>query len=272
MDLDKPHPERRTHPQMRTPPTTFYQKGTCVDKQVTAEKEPLYQKLKKTGNPQAAVQTALTLLRHHSPKEAAKVLGISTRWAYILKKRAEENNYNPLACLGKRGPKSPMPTRTPRHIEEVVVDLAKKTNLGPRRLGIHLQACGIFLSPFTIRNILRRYHFRCRKVKTVNGSRRYVADLSSFSPLQMWQIDAKYLADANSLPPPAYAAIFRHRLPRYQFTAIDLKTRIRFIAFAYQLTFTNGLAFMLLLKTWLRAFGVTQPLFFQTDNGPEFGG
>ena len=92
---------------MKTPLTTFYQKETPSEKRSPAEAEPLYQKLKKTGNPQAAVQTALTLLRHHSPKEAAKVLGISVRWAYVLKKRAEENNSNPLACLGKRAYSDP---------------------------------------------------------------------------------------------------------------------------------------------------------------------
>ncbi len=29
---------------------------------------------------------------------------------------------------------------------------------------------------------------------------------------------------------------------------------------------------MLLVKAWLRAFGISQRLFFQTDNGSEFGG
>ncbi|GFN22490.1 hypothetical protein TAMC210_08060 [Thermanaeromonas sp. C210] len=74
------------------------------------------------------------------------------------------------------------------------------------------------------------------------------------------------------MPLKAYAAILRNKLPKYQFTAIDIKTRLRFIAYATELTFNNGLTFLLLLAYWLRAFGVFHHLFFQTDNGGEFGG
>ncbi|MDN5293410.1 MAG: hypothetical protein PWQ31_715, partial [Eubacteriales bacterium] len=65
----------------------------------------------------------------------------------------------------------------------------------------------------------------------------------------------------------AYAAILRNKLPKYQFTAIDVKTRIRFIAYASELTFKNGLTFLLFLAHWLRAFGVKNRPFLQTDNG-----
>jgi len=80
------------------------------------------------------------------------------------------------------------------------------------------------------------------------------------------------VADKTALPPEAYAAIFRNNLPKYQFTAIDVKTRLRFIAYAHNLSFSNGLAFMLLVEAWLRSFGVKQRGFFQTYNGTEFGG
>ncbi|GAV23976.1 Integrase catalytic region, partial [Carboxydothermus pertinax] len=86
------------------------------------------------------------------------------------------------------------------------------------------------------------------------------------------QIDSKHIADQSALPSDAYAAIFRNKLPKYQFTAIDVKSRLRFIAFANELTFKNGLSFLLLVAFWLRALGVNQHLFFQTDNGEEFGG
>ncbi|MCG0278631.1 MAG: integrase, partial [Thermanaeromonas sp.] len=126
--------------------------------------------------------------------------------------------------------------------------------------------------PYTIRNILRRSGVKCRKVKTYNGQKRYFVNLSAFKPLQFWQIDTKYIADQHALPLEAYAAILRNKLPKYQFTAIDIKTRLRFIAYATELNFKNGLTFLLLLAYWLRAFGVIDHLFFQTDNGEEFGG
>jgi putative transposase len=136
-----------------------------------------------------------------------------------------------------------MPNRTPLHLEKLVVELAKETNLGPQRLAGMLQrSFAISLSPSTIRNILRRYGLRCQKYRTVNGNRRYKADLDKYRPFEFWQIDAKYVADKTALPPEAYAAIFRNNLPKYQFTAIDVKTRLRFIAYAHNLSFSNGLA------------------------------
>jgi len=72
----------------------------------------------------------------------------------------------------------------------------------------------------------------------------------------------KHIADQNALPSKAYAALFKNKLPLYQFTAIDVKTRLRFIAYAHSLSFENGLTFMLLVEAWLRAFGVNHPLFY----------
>ena len=47
---------------------------------------------------------------------------------------------------------------------------------------------------------------------------------------------------------------------------------MRFLAYADELSFKNGLTFMLLVANWLRTFGVRTKVFFQTDNGTEFGG
>ena len=233
----------------------------------------LYNRLKQSGNPQAAVQTIISLLDKHTPKEVALVMGVSVRWVYTIRKRYLDSNGDISACILKRGPASPMPNRTAPDTEHLVVDLAKKTNLGPQRLSVALKrSLGVTLSPYTIRNVLRRYGIRCKKYKSVNGNRRYKADLGRYEPFEFWQIDAKYVADRSALPEEAYAAIFKNRLPRYQFTAIDIKTRLRFIAYANSLSFENGLCFMLLVEAWLRAFGINQHLFFQTDNGVEFGG
>ncbi|NSW76163.1 MAG: transposase, partial [Candidatus Atribacteria bacterium] len=159
------------------------------------------------------------------------------------------------------------------HLEELVTTMAQATNFGPKRLGVALaRAHGVFLSPSTIRNILRRHSIRCRKYRTGNGGTRYGVNLAAFRPLEFWQIDVKDIADQKALPPSAYASIFRERLPRYQFTACEVRTRIRFIAYAHELSFLSGCAFLLLLTFWLRSFGVQRQLLFQTDNGTEFGG
>ncbi|MEM2001817.1 MAG: helix-turn-helix domain-containing protein [Candidatus Methanomethylicaceae archaeon] len=83
----------------------------------------LYQQLKASSNPQAPVQVALTLLASHSVREVARILGVSPRWVYTLRKRYREG--------GKRGPKNPMPNRTPQHLEELVVTMAQEALCGP---------------------------------------------------------------------------------------------------------------------------------------------
>jgi len=99
-----------------------------------------------------------------------------------------------------------MPNRTPRETEITVIKLARETNLGPHRLAVVLKrSLGIELSPYTTRNILRRYGVRCRKHRTRNGNKRYAANLAAFSPLEFWQIDVKYIANQTTLPEKAYA-------------------------------------------------------------------
>ena len=150
--------------------------------------------------------------------------------------------------------------------------LARETNLGSIRLAHLLRSrFAITLSPYTARNILRRYRIRCRKRQSKSGCSRYWADVRAFAPFSFWQVDTKYIADQDTLPAQAYAAVLQNRLPRYQFTAIDVRSRVRFMAFAYSLSFANGLAFLLLVESWLRAFGVQGRIILQTDNGAEFG-
>jgi len=233
----------------------------------------LYQKLKASGNPQAPFQVIASLLETHSVKEVANIMGTSTRWIYKIRHRLLKANGDLSSCLQKRGPKNPMPNRTPQHIENLVVETAVSTNFGPRRLAVTLASSShICLSPYTIRNILRRHRLKCRKIRSSTGKKRYFTNSLAFDPLQFWQIDTKYIADQSALPLEAYAAIWRNKLPKFQFTAIDVKSRLRFIAYASELSFKTGLAFLLLLTFWLRAFGIKSHLFFQTDNGSEFGG
>jgi len=234
----------------------------------------LYQKLRASGNPQAPIQTIISLLESgHPVKEVARTIGVSKRWVYEIRRRYRDSGGDISKCMKRKGPKRPMPNRTPKHIEELVVQIARETNAGPKRIAIVLDdSWGIKLSPYTIRNVLRRYGIRCRKVRTSNGQRRYATDLAAFSPLQFFQIDVKHIADQSALPSDAYASIFRNKLPQYQFTAIDVRTRMRFLAYADELSFKNGLTFMLLVANWLRTFGVRTKVFFQTDNGTEFGG
>lgn len=182
----------------------------------------LYQQLQSSGNPQAAVQAVITLLENHTPQEVARILGISPRWVYTLRKRYQEGNGDLRACIRKRGPRNPMPNRTPLHLEHLVVRTAESTNFGPQRLHRILKRnLQIAIPPATIRNILCRHEVRCKRYRTASGGKRYRVNLEAFAPLEFWQIDTKDIADQKALPQEAYAAIFQKKLPRYQFTAAE---------------------------------------------------
>ena len=72
----------------------------------------LYQQLKRSGNPQAAVQTVISLLATHRLPEVAHILRISVRWVYTLRKRWQTSGGELAACVRPRGPRKRMPNRT----------------------------------------------------------------------------------------------------------------------------------------------------------------
>lgn len=165
------------------------------------------------------------------------------------------------------------PRQTPAGIEGKVLALRKKTNFGPLRLHHWLKANGLTISPSTIRNILRRNGMAKRRRKKSFISK-WVNwyDWDKIYPLQYFQLDTKEILDFKTLPEEIYLHILDHGLPRIQWTAIDIKTRLRFIAYSQEKSYANGVTFMILLALWLKAFGITHEIYFQTDWGEEFGG
>ena len=51
-----------------------------------------------------------------------------------------------------------------------------------------------------------------------------------------------------------------------------MNTRIRFLCYSYEKSFTNGLTFYLMIIAWLRAHNIRTELVFTVDWGEEFGG
>jgi len=175
------------------------------------------------------------------------------------------------------GNKSRRPKHSPRQVptawEDLIRQERKKTNFGRRRLSRWLKdRHAIKLSANTISHVLRRLKINKpqRKRASLKGVSYY--DWPNLQPLEHWQIDVKDVKDSKTLPREVYEHLIRQRLPRYQFTAIDVKTRIKFLCYSQELNLTNGLAFMRLLNNWLRSFGFTHKLYYQTDWGSEFGG
>jgi transposase len=163
------------------------------------------------------------------------------------------------------------PRRTAPEVEEQVMAAREKTRYGRRRLALYLRRQGLHVSPHTIRHILRRLcppHKRQRRKPLYPANWAWEVE----DPFSLVQTDVKHVLDKGALGTLITTHISRQRLPRYQWTACDGRTRLRFLAYSHTITRTNGLAFMVLCTLFVRAHGFDHPITFQTDWGQEFGG
>ncbi len=85
-------------------------------------------------------------------------------------------------------------------------------------------------------------------------------------------MDVKDIRDEATLGPRLVHHLTQVKLPRYQWTFLEGRTRLRFLAFSHQNNLTNALCFAGLVLFWLRAHGIKQRVQWQTDWGSEWGG
>jgi transposase len=164
------------------------------------------------------------------------------------------------------------PTQTAARLETMVNDLRKDTGYGRKQLAWLLRTTkGVCLSPDTIRHVLRRLGY---VGKTKPRQHLYPAHWARETdrPFSLLQVDTKDILDRHTLGSKRWAHIIRKGLPRYQWTCLEARTRLRFLAYSRELSVTNGVAFMTLVMLHLRANGVRGRVVWQTDWGSEFGG
>ena len=163
------------------------------------------------------------------------------------------------------------PRRVSEEIEQQVIAAREKTKYGRQRLALYLRRQGVEVSPDTIRHILRRHGLVAKRAKR---KALYPAAWSweQEEPFQLIQVDTKDVRDKGALGTERVTHLDRGRLPRYQWTACDGRSRIRLLAYSHALNSTNGMAFLIVVTLWLRAHGITSEITFQTDWGQEFGG
>jgi len=164
------------------------------------------------------------------------------------------------------------PRKVARELEEKVIEIRKHTNYGRRRIAYFLfPEEGLTIPESTIRNILRRSNLsRKNKVRKIFYPAVWAYDQER--PFQLAQVDTKDIYDKVTLGTEICTHLWRNKLPRYQWTFCEGKTRLRFLAYSHKLHQTNGLAFVVLVMSWLRGWGIKEEVFWQEDWGQEFGG
>lgn len=231
-----------------------------------------YKQLRRIS-PQTARQAVLEYLRSKGGKiaQAARAFGINRTVVYdILRKQGEGN-------LADR-PKAPhrQPGKTPRQLEEKVIEAKNQTRLGPKRLSLHLSKyVGVTVPPGTIRHILRRNKEKLTwgppRRRTRKEKREFV-DWYSAQPFEIVQMDVKFIRDQKALTKEQIIHLDHYQIPNYQWSALDVNSRFKLIGYSREKSWTNGLCWYLWVISWLRSHGVKVKIVFTVDNGEEFGG
>jgi transposase InsO family protein len=224
-------------------------------------------------NPEAARLAVLEYLSTNDGNvaDAARVFGITRPVVYDILRKQSEGDLKDRSRVPIH-----QPNRTPVEVEKKVIEAKKTTRLGPQRLSIYLAKYEqVRVAAGTIRHILRRNQHVLTGIAPQARHRREkreFVDGYNPQPFEVVQMDIKHIRDQKALSKEQIIHLDLHAIPNYQWSALDVCSRFKLIAYSRQKSWTNGLCFYLWVISWLRSNGVTAQITFTVDNGEEFGG
>lgn len=124
-----------------------------------------------------------------------------------------------------------------------------------------------------IRTIYQNFELKTKRVRTSNGQRAHLYDYVALGAFERMHLDTKTLADQHSLPSDVYLNLLENKeIPKFQWTMIDAKTRVRFVAYSYNLNAEFGLKFLLFVLCYIRFTwnNWDTKIVIGFDNGIEF--
>ena len=156
--------------------------------------------------------------------------------------------------------------------DALLAEEREKTNFGRVTLQKHMmRKYGLSFTDRHIRTTLKNAGLqRQKKKRATNGEQRVFYHHESLLPFEQLQVDTKHILDKHALPKGTYDFMRKMGLPCFQWTAIDVKTRIRFLAWSHECNCTYGKLFIEMITCWMRAMGVQHDITIQVDNGYEF--
>jgi transposase InsO family protein len=199
---------------------------------------------------QQLIQYRLRVLadaKEYGVATTARRFGISRYTIYAWRESVEP---------GKRGPKSRVGWQTDVGTQARVIELKQKTNYGPKRLRAELALTGVVIGEKAIRGVLERadlvHHHTKKRVK--KGYQFYAP-----YPGYRLQVDTKAVPNGAD----------KRRTERYQFTAIDIASRIRFLSIYDSLSNYNSILFVREALAFYEDIGIRIEC-VQTDNHSTF--
>ncbi len=145
---------------------------------------------------------------------------------------------------------------------------------GPKRMFNHLKREGHNVKMYSvgkIKGLYKKHRLKCKRIRTVNGERRTLHNYDLLGVFEELQYDVKVLADKHALPKDIYDKFkYSKKLPKYQWTIIDAKTKTRFLAYSYEISSFFGLKFLEYTLHWIRSHNISGKINIQMDMGMEF--
>jgi len=163
----------------------------------------------------------------------------------------------------------------PSKDETLLVDQQKISGYGSKRLLHHLQINDNDLAKYSlakIKGVYKRNNLKKKKRRAVNGEVRSLYDYDKLAAFEQLQYDTKEIADQHALPQNIYDKYISQDipLPKYQWTIICVKTKVRFLAWSYTRNAMMGLTFFTMVVSWLRMHGIIWHIDALADGGYEF--
>lgn len=181
---------------------------------------------------------------NHKVTHVARMYGIHRSAIYEWKKSVKPK---------KTGPKGRVIWQTSEKLENEIVRIRKATNYGPKRIKQEFKAIGVEIGEKAIRGVLNRKGLvKNHKKKRVRKQQRFYAPYPGYRI----QMDTKPVPD--DLPDLRSAE-------RYQFTAIDIATKIRFCLIYSELSNANSINFLNKALKFYKEIGIKVEC-VQTDN------
>lgn len=159
------------------------------------------------------------------------------------------------------------PNKTPKELEDEVMELRKRLKkISGRRLRMEF---GIPLQPSTIYRIYAAHGVIRKPWKKHRKKQDLRAIKQKLRIFEKIQIDIKDLSDV----PQYYESFRRGQLPRYQFTARDVKSGALFVSYGKTKDLGNAATFCAYLLAHLKRMGIdVRQVGIQTDNDGAFVG
>jgi len=224
-----------------------------------------FQVIREQPNPFTIRTNMIDYVLRYGIKAAAKEFSCSRNTVRKWLRRYRASGLNGLNNLSRKPRYCPFKT-SPKEEKEILElrDLLKKVSA--TRL---VREFGIKRSSSTVYRIFKRNNrilSKWKKHRKKNDLREVKTKLNIFEKIQ---VDIKELKDI----PNYYAYYKAKRLPRYQFTARDVKSGALFYAFGYKKDCVNAAIFCAYLMEHLKRFKINvKEINIQTDNDGAFVG